>query len=115
LQSLTVDLLISINRLVGEKGTVVNPGNLDYLTSTISKITDPIEAASSLLFEIITLRPFLDGNKRTAVVAAESYPKLFRIDADISYDAFEKLVYKIAIGKCTKKEVEKTIRSKAKK
>ncbi len=111
MQELSTGLLITINKSVGEKGTVVNPGNLDYIVETTLKIPDPITAATALLFDIITLHPFLDGNKRTAVIAMESYLELHGIKVGISDEAFEKLVYEIAIGKYTKKEVEKTIRN----
>lgn len=92
---------------------MVNPGNLSYLVETASKVKDPIVAAASLLFDIITLHPFLDGNKRTAVVTAESHLQSFGIKTSISDDAFEKIVYEIAIGTHTKKEVEKMLRNKA--
>lgn len=65
-----------------------------------------------MLFDIITLHPFLDGNKRTAVVTAESYLESLGIRTNISDDAFEKIVYEIAIGTHTKKEVERMLRDK---
>jgi death on curing protein len=113
LRELSTDLLITINKSIGEKGTVVNPGNLSYLVETALEVKDPIIAAASLLFDIITLHPFLDGNKRTAVVTAESYLGWFGIKTDISDDAFEQIVYEIAIGKHTKNQVEKILRGKA--
>jgi death-on-curing family protein len=113
LQELTTDLLIAINKSIGEKGTVVNPGNLSYLVEAAAAVKEPIFAAASLLFDIITLHPFLDGNKRTAVVTAESYLSVFDIKTNISDDEFEKIVYEIAIGKHTKRGIAKILKDKS--
>ena len=58
-----------ISRYGGESG-FLNRGNLDFIADMQDRFTDPLEIAAFLLYNIATLHPFCDGNKRTAYVAA---------------------------------------------
>lgn len=107
--TLTVERLIAINKLVGSDGVVVNSGNLDFISENVSHSQNPVKAAAVLLHDIISLHPFLDGNKRTAVVAMESYLELNNISIKLKDKELEKLVYEIAIGMHNKGEVESII------
>jgi death-on-curing family protein len=112
MDTLTIELVVGINRSLGAGGVVVNPGNLDFLVKSATTVLDPTKAAAGLLFDIITFHPFLDGNKRTAVVLMESYLEFHGLKLSASDAELEKLVYEIAIGKYTKKEVEGAIKKK---
>ena len=79
---------------------MVSPSNLAYLLETAKDIGEHmteekaiIRKASYLLFNLVNLHPFLDGNKRTAFEVAKNFLKLngweFEPDED---DAFRMLV-----------------------
>lgn len=75
---LTTDELVSIHDTIielfgGEKG-VVNKGGLDFIINKVqSSKTEIYHKAAMLLFEIVTSHPFVDGNKRTALEAADTF------------------------------------------
>ena len=60
---------LQISHYGGESGTL-NHGNLDFTVEMQTRFTDPFEVAAFLLYNIATLHPFCDGNKRTAFMSA---------------------------------------------
>ncbi len=68
--SLSTNDIIEINKKVGEKGTVVNHGNLDFTIQKANTEKNLAKRAAILLHGVITGHVFLDGNKRTAFVSA---------------------------------------------
>jgi len=89
---ITVNMIKEIHRAAIISGSrdemslidlVRDEGTLFYIADKANKIDDEIERASFMLFSIAYLHPFVEGNKRTAVLAAEIAlgPDLF-IDAD---------------------------------
>lgn len=59
----------------GEKD-VINYGNLDFTISQM-RTTEEIERKTAiLLFGIVAKHPFVDGNKRTGLVTAETFLRL---------------------------------------
>ncbi len=109
MESLTAEDIIEINKKVGEKGIVINLGNLEFLIQKVNKIEKLTKRAATLLHDLITGHIFLDGNKRTALVSAialiEANGKKMNIADDTALD----LVYGIANGKYNISEVENII------
>ena len=56
---------------------------------------NPIEKAALLAFKIIKNHPFVDGNKRTGIVAMFLCLKMYKIKIISTEDEEEELVYKI--------------------
>lgn len=64
-----------------------------------------IEMAAAYLFHLISNHPFIDGNKRTAAVAAIVFLALNGIETDVDEARFEALVRSAAQGKKTKQQI----------
>jgi len=60
-----------ISRFGGTNG-VLNLGTLDYLVYRASRETDPYRRAAPVLYHIGVRHPFIDGNKRTAFMVADT-------------------------------------------
>ena len=63
------------------------------------------EMAAAYLFNICKNRPFLDGNKRTAVAASLTFLEMNGIEIDAAEADFYELVIGVAEGKVTKAAV----------
>jgi death on curing protein len=66
--------------------------------------------AAAYLFSIVRNHPFIDGNKRTAAVAAIVFLTLNGRDLEADQAAFENTVMAIAQGKMQKEELTRFIR-----
>ena len=66
---------------------------------------DMLEMAAAYLFHIVRNHPFIDGNKRTGVVAALVFLALNGIEVDAEKAEFETLVRGIAEGRFGKDKV----------
>jgi len=76
MEDLTVEKIIEMHDFLidgfgGAQG-ILNQGTLEYLVYRVNKEKDPIRKAALVLFYIASKHPFIDGNKRTAFVAAEN-------------------------------------------
>ncbi len=60
--------------------------------------------AAAYLFHICRNRPFNDGNKRTAVVAAEVFLNINGMRLDASNEALKRLCLGVAAGQTSKEE-----------
>ncbi len=109
MESLTAEEIIEINKKVGEKGTVINRGNLEFIIQKANKIEKLGKRAAIILHDIITSHVFLDGNKRTAFVSAVTVIELNGKKVEIADEAVLDLVYGIANGKYNISEVENII------
>jgi death-on-curing protein len=75
---LTVEEIIQIHEKLieqfgGEQG-IVDKNRLDFITSKVqSSRGDVYRKASILLHDIISSHPFIDGNKRVAIEAADTF------------------------------------------
>jgi death-on-curing family protein len=109
MESLTANEIIEINKKVGEKGTLINEGNLEFIVEKINKTERLSRRAALLLHDLVVSHPFLDGNKRTAFVSTntiiEAEGKKFKISDKDVLD----LVYGIANGKYNISKVEDII------
>jgi death on curing protein len=64
-----------------------------------SPYTDIVDVAAAYLFYLCRNHPFLDGNKRTAMMAAIVFLRLNGIDPAPDNDEWEKLMLEVADGK----------------
>ncbi len=73
---LTTDEIIKIHdKIIKESGGhtgIINYGNLDFTVSQVKTTKGLNKKVAVLLFGIVARHPFLDGNKRTGVIAAET-------------------------------------------
>ena len=60
--------------------------------------------AAAYLFHICKNHPFLDGNKRTAVVAAEIFLNISGMQLDVSNEDLKRLCLGVAAGEISKEE-----------
>jgi len=67
--------------------------------------TDLFEMAAAYLFHIVSNHPFLDGNKRTALISALVFLNLNGLVIDHDHPALEKMVLKAAQGKIGKPQI----------
>lgn len=96
----------------GEHG-YLSKSNLDYLLDTIKDIGERlpkrqaiIKKAAFLLYNVVIIHPFLNGNKRTAYELVRLFLESngFKI-SPITKDAYEFLL-EVASGKTSESEVE---------
>ncbi|MDR3283171.1 MAG: Fic family protein [Candidatus Methanoplasma sp.] len=87
-------------------------GTLFYIVNKACMISDDMKCAASLLHSIATLHPFVEGNKRTAVLAAEfvMLDKIIDVDGK-ELDAF---IRNVASGIVKEKDVFEWLRSNCK-
>ena len=99
----------------GERG-FVGKSNLDYLLDAVKDIADRlpkkqaiVKKAAFLLYNLIVVHPFLNGNKRTAFGVAGAFLEAngYELDAQAT-EAYEFLLG-IASGKISEIEVEKWV------
>lgn len=66
---------------------------------------DQYEMAAAYLFHIARNHPFVDGNKRTAAVAALVFLALNGVEIEADEDAFELMVRAVAEGRMNKSSI----------
>ena len=98
----------------GGSGGVLNEGTLDLLVYKINRADDVFKQAALILHTIAAQHPFIDGNKRTALVTAENVLRGAGYYLHSDVDEIVDFMQKIAEYKCTVKTIEKWIREKAK-
>ena len=72
------------------------------------------QMAAAYLFHIVNNHPFIDGNKRTGLVAALIFLEINNIVFKESNEKVEKNVLKIAQGKMDKNEIAIWLKSRSK-
>ncbi len=111
MEDLSYDDIVEINKKLGEKGTVINSGNLHFIVEKETVAKTLTEKASVLLHGIINSHPFLEGNKRTGfnsmVLLIETNGK--QIKKKIKDEVIGRFLYEVAQNKISEKEVEKWI------
>jgi len=71
---------------------------------------DLYEMAAAYLFHIVQNHPFVDGNKRTGVVAALVFLALNGVTIESEEDVFERVVWAVARGEADKATVAEFFR-----
>jgi death on curing protein len=75
-----------------------------------SPFTDLIDVAAAYLFYICRNHPFLDGNKRTAMMAAIVFLRLNGIEPAPDSERWEKLMLDVAASKIDREETTARLR-----
>ncbi len=74
---------------------------------------DLFEIAAAYLFHLAQNHPFVDGNKRTATVAALVFLEINGVEIDADEDALVELVMAVASGKADKTQIAEFFRRHA--
>ena len=118
---LTLDDVLAIHaNQVEEHGGSMGVRDLRLLQSAIAQPEatfggqflhgDLFEMAAAYLFHIMQNHPFVDGNKRTGMVAAFTFLRFNGFELDAAEDALESMVLSVASGECDKPEVTAFLR-----
>ncbi|MEM0143245.1 MAG: type II toxin-antitoxin system death-on-curing family toxin [Candidatus Parvarchaeum sp.] len=116
MRKLTYNEIITINKAIGENGTIQN-NNLEFIMDTAKDIDNELDYATTLLYEIPRAHSFSDGNKRTAFYAFAQFLKLngYRLNKEPRFnDKMNRILNDIAMGKAKKNKVERLIKRLAK-
>jgi len=109
-----VDVLLKLHQVVilvyGGADGVLDEGTLHYLTEKVSYCSYPVLMATYLLHGIATMHPFFDGNKRTALMAADTILGLHGRMITASNDTAASFVLSVARGEKTEDQVERWMR-----
>ena len=99
----------------GERG-FVSKSNLDYLLDAVKDIGDRLprkqaimKKAAFLLYNLIVVHPFLNGNKRTAFGLAGGFLEANGYELDTQAKEAYEFLLGIASGKISEIEVEKWV------
>lgn len=106
-----------IEAMQGLKG--VNPQQIGLLESALQQIQNNdyypnfIDKLTHIVFACVKFHPFLDGNKRTALLVARTfivmnYPKIL---PENFYQTLEDIVVAVAEGKTTKEELREILQN----
>jgi prophage maintenance system killer protein len=110
---LTKEQIIKINKTIGESGTMVNEGNLDFLIDKLNDAKTIEDYATILLFDGIALHIFLNGNKRTMFYAMADFVELngkkFKY-SERNKESLRALLNNIARDRITRNRVKKAIK-----
>jgi death-on-curing protein len=74
----------------------------------------PVEKAAALAFSLVMNHPFLDGNKRVAHAAMETFLLLNGLEIDASIDEQEHLMLGLAAGRVARAELVAWLQSRSK-
>ncbi len=74
---------------------------------------DIMEMAAAYLFHIVRNHPFIDGNKRTGIVAALVFLELNGIEIEAEEEGLERLVRRVAESGADKNDIAGFLRSRA--
>ncbi|MDO8725678.1 MAG: type II toxin-antitoxin system death-on-curing family toxin [Candidatus Methanoperedens sp.] len=113
----TVSKIIEIHdeiiRIYGGTRGVLSEATLEMLVYKVNQENDIFRKAALILHRIASQHPFFDGNKRTALVAAEKmlYDEGYCIDAE--QDEKVVMMLRIAKYKCSIKSIEEWISERA--
>ncbi len=109
-----IEIHDTILKKYGGTGGVLNEGTLELLVYKTSREKDIFRQAALILHTIAAQHPFFDGNKRTALAAAENTLGEAGYNLHADDEEIVCLMQKIAEYKCTVKTIEKWVREKAK-
>ena len=107
---LTLDQIVQLHVLiVGETGGSTGIRDLGRLESVVGAqnqyvfgketYTDPMQKAAALIRGIIGDHPFVDGNKRTALLTALTFLKINGVNLTIPQGDLENFAVQVAIDK----------------
>ena len=115
---LTVEKIIEIHDEIilkydGANG-ILSESTLHYLVFSVNKIRDIFERAAAILHAIGSQHPFVDGNKRTALVVAENIlgQRGYYIAAD--EDTIVEFLLAVESYKCEPADIERWLKDHVK-
>ena len=100
----------------GGTAGVLSVSNLQYVLDTVedighgSELDKLVSKAAYILHNIVTLHPFIDGNKRTAFETAKAFFQLNGEDFDGGEDESFNMLISVAKGELNVRDVEGWIR-----
>lgn len=104
----------SIIKESGGYSGIISYGNLDFVVAQ-SRIPKTMERVSATLFYgILTSHPFVDGNKRTSIIATETFLKENNKEFLAEDEELWDIVHKVAEAKLKFEEVVIWIKKKIK-
>jgi death-on-curing protein len=99
----------------GERG-YLSKSNLEYLLDTVRDVGERlprrraiVKKAAFLLYNVVVIHPFLNGNKRTAFGLMESFLESNGCKASSSASETYEFLLGVAAGRVTESEVENWI------
>lgn len=101
--------LQSLNRSVGESGNVLDMNGLLSVASSYHYYYDTKEKIASIVRGIVKNHPFVDGNKRTALVFFLLMSKLGKFEVYLNSTQLEEAFVNIANGNFTVEEMVKIL------
>lgn len=108
----TIEEIIEINKKIGSNGAMANRSNLEFTLDKVKNAKTLFKKATTLLYDIVTGHPFVDGNKRTAFVATELFLRMNGKELDYSggdEHLMERVLYDIAEKRMKRESVEKIL------
>ena len=99
----------AIKRWGGLPG-VRDEATLEYLIYTVKKENDPVEKSALIIYTLATLHPFMDGNKRTAFMAANNQFALYGYLIDTSNEEVYQFMLMVADNQKTLKDIKRWVR-----
>ncbi|MDA3062280.1 MULTISPECIES: type II toxin-antitoxin system death-on-curing family toxin [unclassified Campylobacter] len=114
---LTLNQAISLHDGVLEKmGGLIgyNNAQIGYLASTLENIKNDLyypsiaEKVTHLMFSCVKFHPFLDGNKRSAIMLSKAFLIINEavFDKDSFYEFMENIVVSVADGSISKEKLQ---------
>lgn len=80
---------------------VREPGTLDFIISKVrqefSQMSNPVEIAADIVYQVIRNHPFWDCNHRTATILALTVLKYFDIRLTVTEEDLEKFIKKVDV------------------
>ena len=89
---------------------MLNTGNLNAAMEAAEREKTAENYSTTLMHELIALHPFLDGNKRTAIVAFKIAMKSNRAKSHLTDQELEELAVHIAMGLGNLRQTRKRMR-----
>lgn len=108
----TLEEITEVNKKIGSNGAFINKNNLEFTLEKAKNAKTLSKAASVLLYGIVTGHPFVDGNKRTALIATELFLKINGKELEYSKGdehLMERILYDIAQNNIKEESLEKII------
>ncbi len=110
----TIEDILEINKQVvkitKEEHVVLSLGNLEYIVEKVFNNPNHIDNAATYFHDIITVHPFLAGNKRTAFATTVTYLELNKLSFTAPKLELEKLAYKCARNETSYDKLRKLFR-----
>lgn len=101
--------LQSLNKAVGESGSVLDMNRLLSAASSYYYYYDTKEKIASIVRGIVKNHPFVDGNKRTALVFFLLMSRLGKFEIYLNHAQLEQAFVNIANGNFTVEEIVKIL------